>query len=459
MVTSEGTEGGPGRDPGLRTGRGHAIGEGVTWAARWSLRLILVAVGAALIWWLIGALWSIVLPVLLAIVVATVLWPPTAALRRLKFPPALAAGIVLLLGMGVLALLIAVITTSISGSAPEIAESAVAGVGAIREWLAGPPFNIGDSQLNDLLAQATAQVQQSISTISTTAINSVAGVASGVVTALLTLVLAFLFIKDGPRFLPWLTTVAGSGAGGHMAEVGHRVWKTVGEFIRTQAIVSLCDAILIGAGLLILGVPLAIPLAVLTFLGGFVPIVGAIVAGVLGVLVALVSNWFTTALIVLVIILAVQQIEGNVLQPILQSRSLGLHSAVVLLAVTAGSTLYGIAGAFLAVPVTAAAAVVLRYLGERVDQRVAGGPAPSIAPPLETVGVVPGIPGQPTVDGEVTGPGGRPRDPDEQPPRPSPPDDPQPKPTSERSSEDSDEVSGGLFGGLLRRVRNRGDST
>jgi hypothetical protein len=169
-------------------------------------------------------------------------------------------------------------------------------------------------------------------------------------------VLAFLFVKDGPRFLPWVRTVAGDGAGGHVAEVLRRIWKTVGDFIRTQAAVALVDAVLIGAGLAFLGVPLALPLAVLTFLAGFVPIVGAIVAGALGVLVALVSNGVGTAVIVLVLIVAVQQIEGNVLQPMLQSRSLRLHAAVVLLAVTGGSTLYGIAGAFLSVPVVAASA-------------------------------------------------------------------------------------------------------
>ena len=192
--------------------------------------------------------------------------------------------------------------------------------------------------------------------------------------------------------------VAGDGAGGHIAEVLRRVWKTLGDFIRTQAIVSLVDAVLIGIGLLVLGVPLALPLAVLTFIAGFIPIVGAVVAGALGVLVALVSNGFTTALIVLAIIIAVQQLEGNVLQPMLQSRSLGLHAVVVLLAVTAGSTLYGIAGAFLSVPVAAAGAVVLRYLSERVDARAAGGPAPRVDPPLETVQTVIATPGAPTPD-------------------------------------------------------------
>ena len=354
---------------GTAAGRGKAIGDGVTWTARWSLRLILASAGAVLLWLLVAALWSVVLPALLAVILATVLWPPTAWLRRHRFPPALAAATVLVGGMVVLAGLVTLIGTSVAGSVEQIATSATGGIQAIRDWLSGPPLDLGQSQLDEYIQQATAQLQQSIATIATSVVTGVGGIASGVVTALLTFVLAFLFVKDGPRFLPWVRTVAGAGAGGHIAEVLRRIWKTLGDFIRTQAIVSLADAVLIGAGLLVLGVPLALPLAVLTFLAGFVPIVGAIVAGALGVLVALVSNGFTTALIVLAIIVAVQQIEGNVLQPMLQSRSLGLHSAVVLLAVTGGSTLYGIAGAFLAVPAAAGAAVILRYLGERLDER------------------------------------------------------------------------------------------
>lgn len=382
-------------------GRGSAIGEGVTWTARWSLRLILVAAGATLLWLLIGTLWSVVFPVFLAVILATILWPPTAWLRARKVPPALAAAIVLIAGIVLLAGLIWLISSSVAGSVNQIATSAASGIQAIRDWLAGPPLNLAESQLDQYIDQATQTLQNSISTIATSVLTGAGTVANGVVTALLTLVLAFLFVKDGPRFLPWVRTVAGDGAGGHVAEVLRRIWKTVGDFIRTQAAVALVDAVLIGAGLLILGVPLALPLAVLTFLAGFVPIVGAIVAGALGVLVALVSQGFGTALIVLALIVAVQQIEGNVLQPILQSRSLRLHSAVVLLAVTAGSTLYGIAGAFLSVPVVAAAAVVVRYLGERVDDRVAGGAAPTVGPPLETVTTVPGTPGDAVPDATV----------------------------------------------------------
>ena len=158
-----------------------------------------------------------------------------------------------------------------------------------------------------------------------------------------------------------------------MGEVLARCWRTLGAFIRTQVIVSAIDAIFIGIGLVLLGVPLALTLATLTFFGGFIPIVGALIAGALAVLVALVTVGWGTALTVLALILVVQQVEGNVLSPILQGKSLRLHAAVVLLAVTAGGTLFGITGAFLAVPVVATAAEILRYLGERIDDPVGRG--------------------------------------------------------------------------------------
>jgi len=372
-VHTEGTE------PGWED-RTAAIAHGLSWVARWSLRVVLIALGAILLGVLVARLWVIVLPVLLALLLATVLWPPAAWLRRHGWPPALAAAAVVGGGLLGLVVVVALLARSITGGVADIAASATGGIEQIRQWLAGPPLNLAQSQLDAALEAATMRLQQSVSSIASGLLTGVGALASGLVTGLLALVLAFLFIKDGPRFLPWLRGAVGERAGGHISEVLVRIWAALGGFIQTQAAVALIDAVLIGIGLVLVGVPLALTLAVLTFLGGFVPIVGALVAGALAVLVALVTNGFTAALIVLGIVVAVQQVEGNVLQPILQSRSLQLHAAVVLLAVTAGSSLYGIAGAFLSVPVAAAAAVVLRYLGECVDARTSPDPDPTAEP-------------------------------------------------------------------------------
>ncbi|MFE2757191.1 AI-2E family transporter [Actinosynnema sp. NPDC059335] len=362
------------------TDRGEAIGHAVTWLARWSTRLVLVALGVVLLWMLIGRLWVVVMPVLLGLLITTVLWPPARWLRSRGVPPALAATIVLVGGLAVLGGVVALISTSIASGVPQIADSATRALQQALDWASGPPLNLAAGDTDALLEQGVNQLQSSVGSIANGLITGVGTVTSGIVTGVLALLLAFLFVKDGPRFTPWLRGVIGERAGGHVTVVLERVWTTLGDFIRTQAIVSLVDAVLIGLGLVLLGVPLAVPLAALTFLGGFVPIVGAFVAGALAVLVALVSNGLTTAIIMLVVVVAVQQIEGNVLQPILQSRSLRLHAAVVLLAVTAGSTIYGIAGAFLAVPVVATVAVVLRYLGEVVDRQSAARPAAADLP-------------------------------------------------------------------------------
>ncbi|NMH95399.1 AI-2E family transporter [Pseudonocardia bannensis] len=369
--------------------RGSAIAAGLAWLATWSLRLILVAAGAVLIGMIIGRLWVILWPVLLGVILATLLRPPVAWLSRHRVPPTLAALLVLLGALGAIALLVVLLAPSVSGQVDEIVLGASEGLQQIQNWLAGPPFNLGQGRLGELLAAATERLQSSATAIASGVLTGVGAIASGVLNLVLAVILAFFFVKDGPRFLPWLTRAVGSRVGAHLQAVLWRSWRGLGSFVRTQALVSLVDAVFIGFGLMIVGVPLALPLAVLTFFGGFIPIIGALVAGALAVLVALVTQGFTTALIVLGIIIAVQQIEGNVLQPVLQSRSLGLHPAIVLLAVTAGGSLYGIAGAFLAVPVAAVAAEVFRYLGEQIDRRV-GTVSPPPDPAAELVGPVGG---------------------------------------------------------------------
>ncbi|MBN9733616.1 MULTISPECIES: AI-2E family transporter [unclassified Pseudonocardia] len=349
--------------------RGTVIGNGLTWLAAWSLRVALIAVGLVIAGWVIGTFWVVVWPVVLAILLTTVLRPPAGWLIRHRVPPALASIVVLLVGIGAVSGLFVAIAPSVAGQTQQITTGVIQAVGQIQQWVSGPPLNLGDGQIGDIINQVTAQLQQSITAIAGGVLTGVSTVASGLLALVLALVLTFFFVKDGPRFLPWISAISGRTAGRHLTEVLSRMWSVLGGFIRVQALVSLIDAVFIGIGLVLLSVPLALPLAILTFLGGFIPIVGAFVAGALAVLIALVTQGFTTAVLVLVLILVVQQVEGNVLQPFLQGQSLKLHGAVVLLAVTAGSSLAGIAGAFLAVPVAAVVAVLLRYLGEQIDIR------------------------------------------------------------------------------------------
>ena len=334
-----------------------------------SVQFIAVAAALWVLAWVVGETWVIVLPVVLALIACTVLWPPVRWLRSKGLPPAAAVLLTLLLALVVIAGVIAAVAPAVVEQSTELARQASAGVVTVRDWLGGPPLNISQAQLNSAVSAITDRLNSSGTQIATGVFSGVGAATSALVTVFTAVVVTFFFLKDGPRFLPWLRRHVGNSAAPHFAGVLERVWSTLGGFIRTQAVVSLIDAVLIGIGLVIVGVPLAYALAIITFIGGFVPIVGAFVAGGLSVLIALVSNGPVDALIVLGIILAVQQFEGNVLQPWLQSKSMNLHAVIVLLAVTLGASTFGVIGAFLAVPVAAAVVEAIRYYGEQVAEQ------------------------------------------------------------------------------------------
>lgn len=345
------------------------LGIGGRWLTDWALRLAIVLVACWLVSKIGGALWVGILPILLALIVATVLWPPTGWMTRRGVPKSLAALVSILGSLGLVSGVIALIAPSIVEQSVKLADQTSEAITKVQDWLRGPPLNIRDEQLDSVLNQLSTTLQDRGDQIATGVFSGVSAVGSLIITLLLVLVLTFFFIKDGPRFLPFVRRIAGRNAGRHLTEVLTRSWNTLGGFIRTQAIVSFVDAAFIGLALILLGVPLAWALAVITFLAGFIPIVGAFTAGALAVLIALVANGLTTAIIVLAVIVAVQQLESNILAPVLQSKAMNLHPVVVLLGVAAGSTLFGIVGAFLAVPLLAVVAVGLRYTGEQIDLR------------------------------------------------------------------------------------------
>jgi predicted PurR-regulated permease PerM len=340
-----------------------------------SAQLLLISAALVVVGWVVGRLWVVLLPVVLGLLFSTVLWPATRFLRKHGWAPALAAATVLLVFLGAIGGLIAVIAPQVVGQVQELADGVTGGLQQVQEWLSGPPFNLGEDQVGNAVDSLINTVQSNAQNIAGYAAATAATIGNAVLNLLLALVLAFFFLKDGPRWTPWLAAQTGPQAAPHVAALSGKAWKTLSEFIRQQAFVGFIDAFFIGLGLLVLGVPLVLPLAVLTFFGAFVPIIGAVVAGAFAVLIALVSVGVTKALIVLGIVLLVQQLEGNVLQPIIQGRGLNLHAAVVILAVTAGSSLAGIIGAFLSVPVAALIAVVYRYGRDQLD-----GLAPEVAP-------------------------------------------------------------------------------
>lgn len=337
---------------------------------RWGLRLVVLAAAVYVLGWIVGHLWMVFFPLSLALLVATVLAPPVSWLRRHRVPSGLAAALVMLGFVAAIVGAFAVLTPQVAGQAPAIASQASDGLQRVRDWLTDGPLQLSDGQITRAISAVQDKLQESAAAISSGIFSTLSAATNAVINLVLVLMLTFFFIKDGHRFLPWLATLGGRRAGEHVTELLGRTWNTLGGFIRTQTLVAFIDAVIIGIGLAILGVPLAIPLAVITFFGGYIPIVGAFVSGILAVLVTLVTNDFKAAVIAALIVLGVQQLEGNVLSPWLQGKNMNLHAGVVLLSVTAGGTLFGITGAFLAVPVAATTAVLLRYVNEQIDDGV-----------------------------------------------------------------------------------------
>ncbi len=356
---------------GTERDRAAVIDDAFDGIQRWGLRVVVIAVALYVVGWVVGELWVIIFPVALALIVSTILAPVVAWLRGRKVPGGVASGLVVFGFLALVVGVIAALTPQVAGQAPELADSAARGLQKVRDWLTTGPLSLSEGQITRAIEAVQEKLQESASAISAGLFSTIGAATSAVINLVLVLMLTFFFVKDGHRFLPWVKTLGGHRAGEHSGEVLERAWDTLGGFIRTQSLVALIDAVIIGIGLAILGVPLAIPLAVVTFFGGYIPIIGAFISGALAVLVTLVTNSPRDALIVLIIVIFVQQLEGNVLSPYLQGKNLNLHAAVVLLAVTAGGTLFGITGAFLAVPVAATTAEILRYVNERIDSTVA----------------------------------------------------------------------------------------
>lgn len=356
-------------DPADRDNKSAVLAKDFRSMAKISVCFILIAAGLGLAGFLLRFIWVGLLPVILAILVSTVLYPVTAWLRSKGFPRTLAA-VTTLLGLVVIfGGIFAAMAPMVTAQSKVLINEAEAGIMQLTKMVNDSPLDIEVDQLQSVFQDIVTFAKGQASTIATGVVSGFSMASSIAVATVIMLFITFFILKDGDRFLPWLRKYTGNSAAWHITELTSRMWKTLSGFIQAQAVVALVDAVFIGLGLWALQVPLALVIAVITFFAGFIPIIGAVTAGALAVIIALVSNGLTNALLALALIIIVQQVESNVLQPILQSKAMGLHAAIVLLSITVGSTLAGIVGAFLAVPVAATIAVVLRYHAEMAALR------------------------------------------------------------------------------------------
>jgi putative heme transporter len=300
----------------------------------------------------------IVLPVIVALLLATVLGPPAAWLQRRRVPDALAA---LLLVAGLVALvvgLLAVITPQVAEELGDVADELAEGFEQFLDWVGDSPVPVNREQIDQLIEQGLEAIRDNPRGLTDGVLAGAYAAFHGAAGLILSIVLLFFFLKDGEQITRWLVARTNRRWREELRAVGGRAWGTLGSYIRGTAIVGLVDAVGIGVGLLLIGVPLVLPLMLLTFFGGFFPLIGATLAGFVAVLVALVALGPLEALLTLAVVVAVQQLESNILEPMVLGRAVRLHPVVVLLALMAGGVLAGVIGAFLAVPVAAVSASV-----------------------------------------------------------------------------------------------------
>jgi putative heme transporter len=316
-----------------------------------SLQILAVVAVVAVFVVAVTQLTLVVIPVLIALVLAAAISPLVSILRRKGVPSMLATWIALLTLLALLGAILWLVVNAVVDQWDELRDQALEGFDDLQVYLQDLPFDITEEEIQSVQESASGLLQSSA--FSSSAIAGVSQTVDFIAGFFIMIVVLFFFLKDGPRLWEFLLRPFE----GHRYERGKRVGvatiRTLGGYVRGTAIVAAVDAVFIGIGLAIVGVPLVIPLSVLTFLLAFIPLVGATLAGILAALVALVAVGPVEALIVIAIVVVVNQLEGDFLQPVVMGRTLRLHPLVILVALTAGTVLAGLTGAVLAVPIAA----------------------------------------------------------------------------------------------------------
>lgn len=341
--------------------------------AAWSWRFIAICLAAAVVGWLLVQLKVVVVSLLVAILLSVLLAPLASFLRRRLFFPrtvaaltSLALLVILVVGLLVLA------GQSIASGFRQLADQALEGFDQLVSWLGTGPLGLDQAAIDNAMEQAGQALRENSESLATGVVSVTSSVVEVFAGFFIAIFCTFFFLADGRSVWSWVVRLTPVRARTTVHEAGVRAWYTVSGYTRGQIIVAFIDAVGIGAAAALLGVPLALPIAILVLLGAFVPIIGALISGTVAVLVAVVDSGIYVALAMLGAVLLVQFIESNVLQPLIQSRAVKVHPIAVLLAVAGGTAVAGLIGALFAVPIIAVVNSVGLYL-------VGRDPRPSLA--------------------------------------------------------------------------------
>jgi predicted PurR-regulated permease PerM len=321
--------------------------------AAWSWRLLVIFAAIVALLWAVKRLELLVVPVALATMLAALLLPVVDFLDRRGAPRGGAVALVLLGGIAVVGGILAFVVSQFVEGAPALVDQVSTSIKGVGDWLTQGPLHINQQQIDSARKSAIEALQNNQEKLTSGAL-STAGTVTEIVTGALLVLFTLIFVLHGGRNIyGFVTKIFPEDIRDRVRDAGRAGFHSLIGYVRATFLVALVDALGIGTGLAIMGVPLALPLASLVFLGAFVPLVGAVVAGFLAVIVALIAKGLVYALITLGLIIAVQQLEGHVLQPLVMGRAVSIHPLAIVLAIAGGGVLAGIVGALLAVPTLA----------------------------------------------------------------------------------------------------------
>jgi putative heme transporter len=332
--------------------------------------LYLLIIAATL--WVVGQvvtrLFVVVVPFAVALLLAALFAPFVTWLHGHGWPRGLAAAAVLLSGLALVGGLVYFMVATLVAGLPDLGDRLDESYRQLRDWLTNGPAGLTAEQLDRMLDEAKNWVTRNRSQLASGALGVLTTAGALLAGLVFVVFLLIFFLHNGTRMWRGTTSPLPEPGRTRVRQAGDRAFHDLTAYVRTTMLVALIDAVGIGLGLWLTGVPLVLPLSALVFFGAFVPIVGAFVTGLVAVLVALVSQGFIVALIVTGVVIAVQQLEGNVLEPLLMSKSVKLHPVAVLIAIAVGVELAGIVGALFAVPLLATVRAVFRTENRRDEE-------------------------------------------------------------------------------------------
>jgi len=330
--------------------------------AAWSWRLLLLAIVLYVAARVAALLYLVVVPCAAAILLTALLQPASARLRRAGMRPLAATWCTLALAIVLLAGAVAIVTARVRVEYPNLVNQVKHTTAQVQSWLAGPPFHLHTGNLQKLSDSIVKYLSQHKSLVEGTVVTGgriVAEILAGVV---LTFFVSFFLIKDGDRIWAWLTSRLQPERKRRADLAGGAAWQAVVYYVRGTVMIAAIHATVIGITLSIMNAPLVAPLSLFMFLAAFVPLVGVLAAGALAILVVLATKGWILAVVLLGIMIVMNQLEGHLLQPQVVGKMVRLHPLAVILVLAVGGVVAGIAGAVVAVPITAAVTRAVRAL-------------------------------------------------------------------------------------------------